>query len=77
MFGASLHWYTGRTSSEPACLAESLDDEGSPSSMRVMAAIAFLGSAYLAVVEVFCERGVDIRWFPGDRFLGETGVAHG
>lgn len=30
-----------------------LDDEGNPSSMRVMAAIAFIASAYLAVVEVF------------------------
>ena len=32
-----------------------LDDEGNPSSMRVMAAIAFLASAYLAIVEVFCK----------------------
>ena len=30
-----------------------LDEEGNPSSMRVMAAIAFVASAYLAVVEVF------------------------
>ena len=30
-----------------------LDDEGNPSSMRVMAAIAFVTSGYLAVVEVF------------------------
>ena len=29
-----------------------LDDDGNPSSMRVMSAIAFLASAYLAVVEV-------------------------
>lgn len=33
-----------------------LDDEGNPSSMRVMAAIAFLASAYLAVVEVFYKK---------------------
>ena len=33
-----------------------LDDEGHPSSMRVMAAIAFLASAYLAVVEVFHKK---------------------
>lgn len=33
-----------------------LDDEGNPSSMRVMAAIAFLTSAYLAVVEVFYRK---------------------
>ncbi|MCY4384883.1 MAG: hypothetical protein OXE44_17255 [Nitrospinae bacterium] len=30
-----------------------LDDEGNPSSMRVMAAIAFVASGYLANVEVF------------------------
>ena len=30
-----------------------LDDDGNPSSMRVMAAIAFLASAYLAIVEMF------------------------
>ena len=30
-----------------------LDDEGNPSSMRVMAAIAFVASGYLALVEVF------------------------
>ena len=32
-----------------------LDDDGNPSSMRVMAAIAFVASAYLAVVEVYAE----------------------
>lgn len=32
-----------------------LDDDGEPSSMRVMSAIAFLASAYLAVVEVYAE----------------------
>ena len=32
-----------------------LDDDGNPSSMRVMSAIAFLASAYLAVVEVYAE----------------------
>ena len=32
-----------------------LDDEGNPSSMRVMSAIAFVASAYLAVVEVYAE----------------------
>ena len=32
-----------------------LDDDGNPSSMRVMSAIAFLASAYLVVVEVFAE----------------------
>ena len=36
-----------------------LDDDGNPSSMRVMAAIAFLAAAYLAVVEVFHKKGVD------------------
>ena len=30
-----------------------LDDDGNPSSMRVMSAIAFLASAYLAVVEAY------------------------
>ena len=29
-----------------------LDDDGNPSSMRVMSAIAFVASAYLAVVEI-------------------------
>ena len=32
-----------------------LDDDGNPSSMRVMSVIAFLASAYLAVVEVYAE----------------------
>ena len=32
-----------------------LDDDGNPSSMRVMSAIAFVASACLAVVEVFAE----------------------
>ena len=32
-----------------------LDDEGNASSMRVMSAIAFVASAYLAVVEVYAE----------------------
>lgn len=32
-----------------------LDDDGNPSSMRVMSAIAFLASAYLAFVEVYAE----------------------
>ena len=32
-----------------------LDDEGNPSSMRVMSVIAFVASAYLAVVEVYAE----------------------
>jgi len=32
-----------------------LDDDGDPSSMRVMSAIAFVASAYLAVVEVYAE----------------------
>ena len=32
-----------------------LDDDGNPSSMRVMSAIAFLASAYLVVVEVYAE----------------------
>ena len=36
-----------------------LDDEGNPSSMRVMAAIAFLASAYLAVVEVFYKKALE------------------
>jgi hypothetical protein len=36
-----------------------LDDEGSPSSMRVMAAIAFIASAYLAVVEVFYKMATE------------------
>ena len=36
-----------------------LDDEGNPSSMRVMAAIAFVASAYLAVVEVFYKMATE------------------
>ena len=36
-----------------------LDDEGNPSSMRVMAAIAFLASGYLAVVEVFHKTALE------------------
>ena len=32
-----------------------LDDDGDPSSMRVMSAVAFVASAYLAVVEVYAE----------------------
>ena len=32
-----------------------LDDDGNPSSMRVMSAIAFVTSAYMAVVEVYAE----------------------
>ena len=32
-----------------------LDDDGNPSSMRVMSAIAFVASAYLAIVEVYAE----------------------
>ena len=36
-----------------------LDDEENPSSMRVMAAIAFLASAYLAVVEVFYKKALE------------------
>lgn len=32
-----------------------LDDDGNPSSMRVMSAVAFVASAYLAVVEAFAE----------------------
>ena len=32
-----------------------LDDDDNPSSMRVMSAIAFVASAYLAVVEVYAE----------------------
>ena len=36
-----------------------LDDERNPSSMRVMAAIAFLASAYLAVVEVFYKKALE------------------
>ena len=36
-----------------------LDDEGNPSSMRVMAAIAFLASGYLAVVEVFHKKALE------------------
>ena len=32
-----------------------LDDDGNPSSMRVMSAIAFLAAAYLALVEVYAE----------------------
>ena len=32
-----------------------LDDDGNPSSMRVMSAIAFVASAYMAVVEVYAE----------------------
>ena len=37
-----------------------LDDEGNPSSMRVMAAFAFLASAYLAIVEVFGKTALEI-----------------
>ena len=36
-----------------------LDDEGNPSSMRVMAAVAFIASAYLAVVEVLYRMGTE------------------
>ncbi len=36
-----------------------LDDEGNPSSMRVMSAIAFVAAAYLAVVEVFYKMAID------------------
>ena len=36
-----------------------LDDEGSPSSMRVMAAISFISSGYLAVVEVFYKMATE------------------
>lgn len=36
-----------------------LDDEGIPSSMRVMAAISFVTSAYLAVVEVFYKTATE------------------
>ena len=32
-----------------------LDDDGNPSSMRVMSAIAFVASAYLAFVEVYAQ----------------------
>ena len=32
-----------------------LDDDGNPSSMRVMSAIAFVASAYLAFVEVYAK----------------------
>ena len=32
-----------------------LDDDGNPSSMRVMSAIAFVASAYLAIVEVYAK----------------------
>ena len=32
-----------------------LDGDGNPSSMRVMSAIAFVASAYLAAVEVYAE----------------------
>lgn len=38
-----------------------LDDEGNPSSMRVMAAIAFVASAYLAVVEVFYKMATETK----------------
>ena len=42
-----------------------LDDDGNPSSMRVMSVIAFLASAYLAVVEVYAE----VRQQAGDTEL--------
>ena len=38
-----------------------VDDEGNPSSMRVMAAIAFIASAYLAVVEVFYKAAAEAQ----------------
>ncbi len=33
-----------------------LDNEGNPSSMRVMSAVAFVTSAYLAIIEVFYKK---------------------